>query len=283
MNENDMSRWSDPEPDESQFAADFRDRLGLGETGKCPDPALLVAGGEQVQRHLEECAICRGLARDLLDAEFAELGEQGLRAIRERLPAEPPRRANRRLWRWAALPLAASVVLAVLYFRRPAPEGSDIAAGPAPVPAAQPLALALTKPPIELPAAALVFRGGDEGPQQELLAAMGAFRKDDYATAAGKLRALAGDPGAEPAVHFYLGVSLLFLDRAEEAVAPLERAKQEGKGWLARESAWYLAIAHQKRGLRGESVREMESLCATEGTHREEACAALRGAARNGQ
>ena len=41
------------------------------------------------------------------------------------------------------------------------------------MPAAQPLALALTKPPIELPAAALVFRGGDEGPQRELLAAMG--------------------------------------------------------------------------------------------------------------
>jgi hypothetical protein len=107
-----------------------------------------------------------------------------------------------------------------------------------------------------------------------LIEAVGAFRERKYDVAAARLGALAVKEPETAEVHFYLGVSLLFLDRAEEAVRPLETARRLADARLAREAEWYLAVAHQKRGALPEAVRRIEALCASDGAHREEACTA---------
>lgn len=273
-------------PDENEFRAQLTSRLGGGKAGPCPDPALLLALNSdavpeelrrQVLPHFERCPICQALLRDLESPEFAELGEERARAIRERIPLPVARHSRRRIWWWGAVPLAAGVVIALIYFGGLGPRRTEMTskpAAPAPaVPALRPLTL--TQPPIHLPATALLFRGEGEPAVSPLLEAMGAFRERKYALAAQRLSVLAAKEPDVVEVHFYLGVSLLFLDRAGEAVKPLESVLKSADGPLHREAEWYLAVAHQRQGASPAATRMVEALCASAGAHREEACAAL--------
>lgn len=274
------------EPDENEFRARLTSRLDGGAAGTCPDPALLLASRsdavpEELRRqalgHLERCPICQALMRDVESPEFAELGAGRARAIRERIPAAVGRHARGRKWWWAAVPLAAGLAIAMIYFGGLGARRTEMTLKPAAsVPAAPALRpLILAHPPIQLPATALLFRGEGEPDANQLLKAMGAFRERKYDLAAQRLGVLAAKDPEAMEVHLYLGVALLFLDRAGEAVNPLETARKLADGPLVREVEWYLAVAHQKRGAFPEATRMIEALCGSTGAHREEACAAL--------
>ena len=279
MTDGNRERWRDAEPGEAEFGTQFAARLGAGKTAGCPEPALLVAAqsdalpaewSEAVKAHLAGCPLCRSLAQDLLDEELAGLSEARKAAIWARAARRQPRR---RAWWWAALPVAAALAIAVVYVRKPDAPAAPVTQAPVTQAPAAPKPPALTKPPIYLPASALVFRG--EEAEDPLLAAMGAFRKDDYADAARRLRQVAQEQPETAEAHFYLGVSLLFLDRDREALGALERAHKLAEGPLAREAAWYLAVAHWRLGGREAAARTLEPLCRAAGAHQQEACGIL--------
>lgn len=289
MSDADQSRWKDVEPGEAEFAAQWQARLGGGQPSGCPAPGLLLAAQsdavtEQVQTavrsHLEQCPFCQGLLRDLAEPEFTGLTDATRKSIRARIPsAEPQRRAKRNWWLWAAVPVAASLVTGFFYLRTAVPPVEDVAAVPeaaAPAPPDQASALLkLTKPAIQLPAAALVFRGGEEGGEGALLEGIAAFRRDDYAEAARLLERAAKQQPEIAEAHFYLGVSLLFLERNAEARASLERAEAVAEGDLARHTAWYLAMAHYINGDKKAAARCLQRVCSEAGARQDEACRAF--------
>lgn len=291
MSDPEELRWKDVEPGEAGFAAQWRAYLRGNERHECPEPSLLLAVRteaipEQVRQavlaHLERCPSCQTLARDLAAEELSGLPDEARERIRAGIPREEPRRraAIRGWWVWAGIPVAASLVIGFLLFRSPAPRpdqpaGTSTAAAPAPAERTS-SPLRLTKPPIQLPATALLFRGGGEAAgENALLEGMAAFRRDDYATAARLLRRAAKQEPRVAEAHFYLGVSLLFLERNSEAAAALESAEAIAEGELAREAAWYLAIALHARGDRQAAARSLEKLCRMPGARHEEACRAL--------
>lgn len=289
MSDAEQFRWQDAEPHEAEFAAQWQALAGGDGRYGCPAPSLLLAAQtdvvpEQVQTavrsHLERCPFCQGLLRDLAAPEFTGLTDETRQSIRARIPtAEPQRRAQRNWWLWAAVPVAASLVIGLFYLRTLGPKFDEVAVLPeaeAPAPAEQASALLkLTKPAIQLPAAALLFRGGEERGQDALLEGIAAFRRDDYPAAARLLgRAAKQQPGIAEA-HFYLGVSLLFLERSAEARAALERAEAVAEGDLARDAAWYLAIAHYASGDKKAAARSLEKVCREAGARQDEACRAF--------
>lgn len=289
MSDADESRWKDGEPGEAEFAAQWQARLGVDQPSGCPEPGLLLAAQSDavpervqavVRSHLKQCPFCQGLLRDLAEPEFTVLTDETRQSIRARIPnTEPQRRAKRNRWLWVAVPVAASLVIGFFYLRTAAPPVEEVAAVPeaaAPAPPEQASTLLkLTKPAIQLPAAALLFRGGGEGGEDALLEGIAAFRRDDYAEAARLLERAAKQHPETAEVHFYLGVSLLFLTRNVEARASFERAEALAEGDLARDVTWYLAIARYASGDRKAAARSLESLCREAGTHQDEACRAF--------
>lgn len=289
MSNAEESRWKDGEPGEAEFAAQWQARLGGDQPSGCPAPGLLLAAQSDavpeqvhaaVRSHLEQCPFCQGLLRDLAEPEFVGLTDETRQSIRAKIPnAEPPRRAKRNWWLWVAVPVAASLLIGFFYLRPAAPPVEEVAAVPeaaAPAPPEQASALLkLTKPAIQLPAAALLFRGGDEGREGALIEGIAAFRRDDYPAAARLLGRAAKQQPEIAEAHFYLGVSLLFLERGAEARAALERAEAVAEGDLGRHAAWYLAIAHSANGDRKAAAQSLERVCREAGARQDEACRAL--------
>lgn len=79
---------------------------------------------------------------------------------------------------------------------------------------------------------------------------------------------------AEP--PFYLGVSLLYLHRPEEAAAALEAARALKPEALKEDVEWYLGVAWEGSGKRQQAASVLEPLCGREGPYRERACDGLR-------
>jgi hypothetical protein len=85
--------------------------------------------------------------------------------------------------------------------------------------------------------------------------AMRPYARNDFDAAAEALVPLAraGDTRAS----FYLGVSLLLLDRNEDAVAPLERASAAWRGQLGSQAHYYLGVAYLRTYRFEEALREL--------------------------
>jgi hypothetical protein len=214
----------------------------------CPHPDVLLAAregvlpgetGAGVMAHLAECPLCQALAHDLADPELSAptAGEEKRIWRRVRREAgEPPQQS----WVWFAVP-AAAVAALVLVFLLPR--------GPHPAPPAPIAKAALEKPPVNLPlASALVWRGpNDEPPRllQELSDALEPYRAGQYEESVRRLAAFTGRHPKSPEAHFYLGVSLLFLDRKAEAAAALASAHELATGPLAAQTAKYLDLARR--------------------------------------
>ncbi|MBI1791645.1 MAG: tetratricopeptide repeat protein, partial [Acidobacteria bacterium] len=134
--------------------------------------------------------------------------------------------------------------------------------------------------PLEKPAApaaeGLIWRGEPASEEAMLDAALAPYRSGDYPDAIRRLERFVGQHPRSAEGHFYLGVSLLFAGRNPEAAAALERAKALAGKTLAREAAWYLALAWQRQGLIGPALAELRRLCDEPGEHQSAACEALR-------
>jgi tetratricopeptide (TPR) repeat protein len=274
----------------------------------CPKPAVLqaaqsgvlpVEAGDMVRDHMAACAACTALARDLSNMDEAPLAAKeqariwdriraGIAAEESALKTAAPRSGWRALL-FRPVPvaiLAAAVILAVIGGRllhqpRPRPTA---ALGPARQPEAvappDSTAFRLDKPPVMLPASALlVWRGAAEAgsaQDKELREALIPYAADQYAEAARRLESLTKeDPRLETA-HFYLGICRLFLERNDDAAASLKAARGLAHPLLADEADWYLALAYHRTGRNGEARPLLEKLCHATGKNSGKACAGLR-------
>ena len=270
---------SDAEPFE-------RDLFEAAKGKACVPPELLLAYAagtlpdalaSQVSAALEACPTCRSLAAALQDIDIVPTQEEE-RRIRHAVNHSRPARAWRPAWLSAAAALLVAVVGAMLVVNRPVDNvpparspGRDVALP------ARPYALALEKPPVDLPPDALVLRGSTPEPYVAALAsALQPWRADRFDEAAKRFLVVTQKFPARARGHYHLGASLLLDGRATEAVAPLERARALATDLTLREAAaWYLAVAFERSGRAALAVQELASICDGGGPRRADACRGL--------
>jgi hypothetical protein len=264
--------------------------FGRGARSACPAPDLLLPAVEgvlpepgltRVREHLATCPLCRELSTALDNAasEGPSLQERG------RLDARFAGLGRRRFPSWMAAAAAvlltagaAAWVSLLPEFRPPVP-GEPPRSAPAPS-RAPAFVLALKKPSIELPAAALVLRGSTVEPYiSALVAALDPFRRGQYDDAARRLAAVERQYPQKPHVPFYLGVSELLAGRPGDAIAPLQRSRSLAADGTAihADASWYLAVALERQARRDESMLILTDLCGSGGARNDEACLALHG------
>lgn len=162
----------------------------------------------------------------------------------------------------------------------PGPASATPPATPAP-PRSAFIALPLTKAEIHITAEeALAPRGASapaiDPPVERLAAALEPYRRDDFGEAANRLGTLLKEfpNAARPALYY--GVSLLFVDRNDEALAPLRTAMTSSQAPVAADARWYLAVALTRTGQPAAALAELRGLCAAGGPSAERACTAQR-------
>lgn len=285
-------RGSDFEPGEREF---LNQLAGAG--AACPSPARLQAfvlgalpeeQAEPLERHLAGCAACQTLARDLAEWRPPAVGRSEVERLWRRVTDAAPelrRKRRRPHWAWISAPVAAAAAVVLALRLTPAVP----APGPPP-PATASMAAprydlramaAVEKAPVRLPASALLlWRGVNRtavpAETRELVAALTPYGKDDYRQAAVLLASVSQRYPRSFEAAFYLGVSLLLLERPAEAAAPLERARALGDGPQKKEASWYLALAHLRRGSVRQARPLLEEVCSGGDARAGSACGALR-------
>jgi tetratricopeptide (TPR) repeat protein len=275
--------WKDAEPEDEEMAGLF----GPHTTGpSCPPPELLQASQmrtlpqpvqARVARHVEHCVMCQALGEALDDPALASLTPEESARILTRVRAElgRSRRPFVAWWQFAAAAAAVALVaFGLVLFRASRNAPAALAPGEIAV-------LQLEKP--DLPARTgtdLVWRGPtDSGAGADLGRALEPYRAGDFAEAARRLTALLDRQPQNPAVLFYLGVSDLFLGADAQAVTALEQAESFVRDDvdLARETAWYLALAYQRTGQIQRATAKLDALCRGGSTRAARACIGLSG------
>lgn len=282
--------WSDAEPEDETMAAVFHPRdAGPPATASCPPPELVQASQmgalpphvqESVARHVEHCVVCQALGEALDDPSVGDLTpderDRILMHIRTGLGRSTPIFVRRPLWLPAAAVVALVAVGSVLVWQsRSAPP--QIARGVQQPDA--PTVFQLEKPAIPARTGTeLVWRGSpDSGAAEDLTRALEPYRTDDFAEAARRLTALVSRHPQSASGHFYLGVIELFLAANADAVSALENAERLAKDDpdLAREAAWYLALAYRQTGQRERAAGKLDALCRGRSARAGQACAGL--------
>ena len=292
---------SDFDAEEKEFRREIAAALNeiRSSAGRCPHPDQLMAAAAGVQfadadavrRHSAVCPICTDLIRDLSSYEYPPISPEEDRRIRQKWAAETGVAKGKEswwTWFWQPLPLAAAAALAIavlvtgtMVLRRPAEQTDQSVkvVEPSPRPAnAKPVALVLEKAAIKVPAAAvLIYRSGGESTKaflDELAAALEPYRMDDYTEAARRLDVLVPKYPKYAEPYFYLGVSRLFLQENDLALAALNAARPLTDESLRDDVAWYTAIALERLGRTEDARREVDVLCGRSGEYQQKACAA---------
>jgi tetratricopeptide (TPR) repeat protein len=266
----------------------------------------------RVIRHIEGCTVCKSLAQDLARLDEAPLQEQEKNRIWSRIQAgitvetlpSPAELGRPRRWSsffrpwpttaWAAAAALVGVLLVIgfnLMRQHPQPvaslqpqeappsQTSEPRPGQSPASPLPSRALALEKPPVTLPASAvMVWRGQAEAGNDQLKAlkeALIPYSRDDYAEAKRRLESVAREYPRLAEAQFYLGVCELFLNQNQDAAVSLKRARVLAHQPLTREADWYLALAYHRSGQDGEVRPLLEKLCHTAGKDSARACAGL--------
>ena len=106
--------------------------------------------------------------------------------------------------------------------------------------------------------------------------AMAAYEQDDFSSAIEQLETLGEmQPRNAGEVSFYLGVSLLLVNRSEDAILPLKQSLQVSSGQLAGRSHYYLAQAYLKKNQPQQATAELDNTIRVGGEY-EAAARALR-------
>jgi TolA-binding protein len=247
-----------------------------------------------LREHLDACAACRALVRDLAELDEAPLEpaqrEKIWGMIRSGIAAEESAKAAPRApwWRSIFPPVAivaATLVLVLIggrMMRNPQRPPSPVSQSRPPEAVAPPTpsVLRADKPPIMLPASALLVWRGETGaaqdPGKELRAALVPYEADQYAEAAQRLEGLAKKYPRMGEARFYLGVCQLFLDRPADAATSLKTAHTLASPALRDHAAWYLAVAYHRSGHDSDARPLLEQLCQSTGTNSVKACTALK-------
>jgi cytochrome c-type biogenesis protein CcmH/NrfG len=287
MTRDPQTMWNGTPPEDEAAAGLFRPHRA-GAT--CPSPELGQASRmgilpthlqENVARHVEHCVVCRALLEALDDSSVGSLTPEERDRIRTRihtkLGASTPAFGLNRLWLTAAAVVALVAIGSVLVWQfRSAPSQITGDAGQPDVPSI----FQLEKPAIPARTGTdLVWRGSpDSGAAEDLSRALEPYRADDFAEAARRLRALVSRYPASASGHFHLGVSELFLAADAEAIIALENAERLAKddAEMARETAWYLALAYRRTGQRERAAAKLDALCRAGSARAGQACGGLR-------
>jgi hypothetical protein len=213
------------------------------------------------------------------------------RADQDRLLARIYRGARRDTavarWAWLrpALASAALVVLAVgvwFVFRAtsPAPPASTVRPEQtiASTPTPPPFQLPLDKPDVVLSLSALTWRGSTGANQllADLKSPLDAFREGDYTRADREFTVLESRYPQAIEVFFYAGVSRLFVNDSQRALAALTRAGELADATFTPTVDWYRAIAEQRTGNVAQARARLDELCRGGSQRAAAACAAVR-------
>jgi hypothetical protein len=242
----------------------------------CPGPERLAAfyageigeaGSEAVRDHLAACGACvaeSGEARRFVDVL------RGARPVARTAPTGAWFGAPRQRWVGLAATLALVVVAAWLVLARGERQPSQDAARWRDLVVAR----AAYTPPGS-PGVEGTWRGPDETAASQskgtLVDAMKPYAADDFGEAERRLREIGPSDPARAEARFYLGVTLLLLDRAPDATAPLEEASSSPDRGFGDEARFYLALAWLKAGKPERAVGSLERLAVSSGRHAAEA------------
>jgi hypothetical protein len=225
----------------------------------------LVSGANDVEHSLDPAASDRLFARITKSATSRPSWFSAIRTTSRLLAAA-----------------AALIIIAAVWVSWRGPARSSPAATPAQTTVARnepppaPYEMPLQKPDVRLSVAALTWRGSTSGSSlvDEIAPALDAFRKSEYARAAGALESLEGTyPNAfEPS--YYRALSLLLGGDANGAIPEFDKASRLADETFAADVAWYQAVAEQRAGKIAEAHQHLEPLCHTTNAHRADACAA---------
>lgn len=167
-------------------------------------------------------------------------------------------------FRWPVL-AAASVLIAVsigllaLYLnQRSQPGPSEVTTNTSPT--------QVPKPEIVPPDLQMVLRGSKAFEQ-----AMDTFRKNDFQTAVRELEVVSRLEPDNAEAHFYWGVSLLMLNRSQEAITPLKKAIPLSSGEQRENGHYYLALAYLNTNQPEPALTQLEKVIELNGPHRAEA------------
>jgi hypothetical protein len=234
-----------------------------------PTSQMLVSGFDDVNVEISD------QDRDRLWLRVQRTAQRG---------ADRPRYS--RAWKWwvpATAAIAASIVVFVWIGRRAS--GPLISSAPRSertVATAQPAAPRLALLPLDHPAvrvgtSALAWRGTDARNAfvADLKSPLDAYKRGDFAAAAGQLSVLQGRYPRAPEVFFYQGISRLQLNDTAGAIAALLAAERIADPGFADDVAWYLAVAEQRAGSIDGAVTRLAALCGGAGPRAAAACAAL--------
>lgn len=246
---------------------------------------------EAARRHLAESAWSRAVIEGLDEAVPAFDDDDGRRLLARihRRAKESQAADHRSLWSRLRVPayvLGAVAVVATVGWlsRQPtAPPTAPASASRVETPStpeapAASYVLALTQPPIRLSMAALTWRGAQaENPLlADLKPGLDAFRGADYPAANTELSRIAAKYPDAIEVHYYLGVSRLFMNDTTPAIDSLRVAERVADASFAPDVAWYLAVAFERDGRRDETRRVLTTLCAGGTARAAAACGALK-------
>jgi len=254
----------------------------------CPLPELTFASRmetlppgvqERVAAHVEGCEACQALLEAFDEPDIADPTPEERLRIRARvtaaIAAESPAAGRRRgEWKWPAVAAAVLMAAAASVFvsqrgnqQLPPTDASTTSLQKAALPGRT--------------GQGFVWRGVDPGAAQDLARALEPYSVDDFARAARELEAFVDRYPQNPAGHFYLGVSRLFLGADADAVTALERAEPLARedANLVGESAWYLALAYQRVNQPERAAGRLDTLCRSRHARSIQACEVLRKAA----
>ena len=243
-------------------------RVAADPTGPCPSSEQLLAlyagrssedESEAIGEHLATCERC------FLEAIAAQ---RFAAAMRE----QPEHVAAHRRSRTLAAPLlgvAAAILVAAglaLYFARAGRPEATIEIAKAPFEAT------------ELDPDALLYRsagGLDPDVERSLETAMAPYRGDDFAAAESSLQAHLARHPTDQRARFYRAVSLLLLERDDDAMPLLEEVERMASPQLAVEARWYRSLALLRSGRRDAARAELQLIAQSGSARRQEALALL--------
>ncbi len=258
------------------------DLLQAGRLDALP-PDLQASMSERLEHDAWSRALLEGL--DAGEPALAQADEDRLLARIQR----EARRGEPRRWTWASFrPLlagAATIAIATTIWIASRPDTSSVnapvAAPPTSTEAPPPVQvyqLPLEKPDVTLSLAAMTWRGARTGGDllTDLKGPLDAYRAGDYARADRELAQLESRYPKAVEVFFYGGVSRLFLNEPQRALASLTKASDLADATFAPQVSWYRAIAAQRAGDPAAARRLLEALCARPSDRAAQACEAVK-------
>ena len=117
--------------------------------------------------------------------------------------------------------------------------------------------------------------GSDNQLLADLKGPLDGFRNNDYARADRAFAALESRYPNAVEVFFYGGVSRLFVNDPQRAIAALTRAAALADTTFAPRTAWYLAIAEERAGHLSRARARLDELCRGTSDRAAPACAAV--------